>query len=131
VRDGVLSGIPDGYFHREIQEAAYEYQQRVDEGEEVVVGVNRYEIEEDAEPDLLHVDPETRDRQLDRLESVKEERDDEAVEASLDAVKAAIENDENVMPPIVDAVKAYATMGEIMAVFEDHYGAYQETLVMA
>jgi methylmalonyl-CoA mutase N-terminal domain/subunit len=129
VRDGVLSGIPDGYFHREIQEAAYEYQTRVDEGEEVVVGVNRYEIEEDAEPDLLHVDPETRDRQLDRLESVKEERDDEAVEASLDAVKAAIENDENVMPPIVDAVKAYATMGEIMAVFEDHYGAYQETLV--
>ena len=131
VRDGVLSGIPDGYFHREIQESAYEYQKRVDEGEEVVVGVNRYEIEEDAEPDLLHVDPETRDRQIDRLESVKEERDDEAVEASLDAIEAAIENDENVMPPIIDAVKAYATMGEIMAVFEDHYGAYQETLVMA
>ena len=129
VRDGVLSGIPDGYFHREIQEAAYEYQKRVDKGEEVVVGVNRYEIEEDADPDLLHVDPETRDRQIDRLESVKEERDDEAVEASLDAIEAAIEGDENVMPPIVDAVKAYATMGEIMAVFEDYHGAYQETLV--
>ena len=129
IRDGVLAGIPDGYFHREIQEAAYEYQQRVDSGEETVVGVNKYEIEEDAEPDLLHVDPETRDRQLDRLESVKDERDDDEVEACLDAIKEAIDNDENVMPPIIDAVKAYATMGEIMAVFEDHYGAYQETLV--
>ena len=129
VRDGVLAGIPDGYFHREIQEAAYEYQQRVDRGEEIVVGVNKYEIEEDAEPDLLHVDPETRDRQLERLESVKDERDDDAVEACLDDIKEAIENDENVMPPIIDAVKAYATMGEIMAVFEDHYGASQETLV--
>ena len=129
VRDGVLKGIPDGYFHREIQEAAYEYQQRVDAGEETVVGVNKYEIEEDTEPELLHVDAETRDRQLERLEAVKEERDDGAVEACLDAVREAIENDENVMPPIIDAVKAYATMGEIMAVFEDHHGAYQETLV--
>ena len=129
VRDGVLKGIPDGYFHREIQESAYEYQKRVDSEQEIVVGVNKYEIEEDTEPDLLHVDPETRDRQMARLESVKEDRDDDEVEACLDAIKEAIDNDENVMPPIIDAVKAYATMGEIMAVFEDHYGAYQETLV--
>ena len=77
------------------------------------------------------VDPATRDRQLERLEEVKAERDDAAVEDALDAVSAAIENDDNVMPSIIEAVKAYATMGEIMAVFEDHYGAYQETLVMA
>ena len=129
IRDGVLTGIPDGYFHREIQEAAYEYQKRVDAGEETVVGVNEYEIEEDTDPDILKVDPSTRDRQLDRLETVKDERDDEAVEDALDAVSAAIETDDNVMPSIIEAVKAYATMGEIMAVFEDHYGAYQETLV--
>jgi methylmalonyl-CoA mutase N-terminal domain/subunit len=131
IRDGVLKGIPDGYFHREIQEAAYEYQKRVDEGEETVVGVNKYEIEEDTDTDILQVDPETRDRQLDRLEEVKAERDDEAVEAALEEVSDAIENDDNVMPSIIEAVKAYATMGEIMAVFEDHYGAYQETLVTA
>ena len=131
IRDGVLTGIPDGYFHREIQEAAYEYQKRVDAGEETVVGVNEYEIEEDTDPDILKVDPSTRDRQLDRLETVKDERDDEAVEDALDAVSAAIETDDNVMPSIIEAVKAYATMGEIMAVFEDHYGAYQETLVTA
>ena len=106
VRDGVLKGIPDGYFHREIQESAYEYQKRVDSGQETVVGVNKYEIEEDTDPDLLHVDPETRDRQMARLESVKEDRDDDEVEACLDAIEEAIENDENVMPPIVDAVKA-------------------------
>jgi methylmalonyl-CoA mutase N-terminal domain/subunit len=131
VRDGVLAGIDQGYFHREIQEASYEYQKRVDAGEEVVVGVNAYEIDEETDPDILQVDPETRDRQLERLEAVKAERDDAAVEAALSAVGEAIEGEDNVMPPIIDAVKAYATMGEIMAVFEDHYGAYQETVGLA
>ena len=131
VRDGVLKGIPDGYFHREIQEAAYEYQKRVDAGDETVVGVNEYEIEEEADPDILKVDPSTRDRQLNRLEEVKAERDDNAVEAALESISDAIEHDDNVMPSIIEAVKAYATMGEIMAVFEEHYGSYQETLVTA
>jgi methylmalonyl-CoA mutase N-terminal domain/subunit len=131
VRDGVLAGIDQGYFHREIQEASYEYQKRVDAGEEVVVGVNAYEIDEEPEPDTLKVDPETRDRQLERLEAVTDERDDDAVADALESIGETIENDDNVMPPIIDAVKAYATMGEIMAVFEDHYGAYQETVGLA
>jgi methylmalonyl-CoA mutase N-terminal domain/subunit len=129
VRDGVLKGIEDGYYHREIQDSAYEYQQRVDAGEEVVVGVNQYSIEEDTEPDLLHVDESVQETQLSRLAEVKEERDDEAVDAALEAVREAIENDENVMPSIIEAVKAYASMGEIMQVFEDRYGSYQETMV--
>lgn len=128
VRDGVLNGINQGYYHREIQEASYEYQQRVERGEEVVVGVNEYTIEEDTSPELLHVDATTRDRQLERLEQVKAERDDEAVDATLEALSDAITSDENVMPYIVDAVKAYATMGEIMQVFEDHHGAYREEI---
>ncbi|AFZ72789.1 acyl-CoA mutase large subunit family protein [Natronobacterium gregoryi] len=128
VRDGVLDGIDQGYFQREIQESSYEYQQRVERGEEVVVGVNEYTIEEDTSPEILQVDETTRDRQLERLEAVKEERDDEEVEAALAALSDAIESDENVMPSIVDAVKAYATMGEIMAIFENHHGAYQEEL---
>jgi methylmalonyl-CoA mutase N-terminal domain/subunit len=131
VRDGVLQGIEQGYFHREIQDAAYQYQRRVDAGKEVVVGVNEYEIDEDTDPDILKVDPETRNRQLGRLERVKDERDDAAVEEALGSLSEAIEGDENVMPPIIEAVKAYATMGEIMAVFEDHHGAYQETVGMA
>ncbi|ELY96494.1 methylmalonyl-CoA mutase large subunit [Natrialba chahannaoensis JCM 10990] len=128
IRDGVLDGIDQGYFQREIQESSYEYQKRVERGEEVVVGVNEYTIEEDTSPEILKIDETTRDRQLGRLEEVKEERDDEAVDATLEALSDAIETDENVMPYIVDAVKAYATMGEIMQVFEDHHGAYQEEL---
>ena len=131
VRDGVLAGIEQGYFHREIQEASYEYQKRVDAGEEVVVGVNAHRIDEETDPDILQVDPGTRDRQLERLEAVKAERDDAAVEAALSAVGDAIEGEDNVMPPIIDAVKAYATMGEVMEVFEDHHGAYQETVGLA
>jgi methylmalonyl-CoA mutase N-terminal domain/subunit len=131
VRDGVLEGIEQGYFHREIQEASYEYQQRVDAEEEVVVGVNKYSIEEDTSVDILQVDEDVQDRQLERLERVKEERDDEEVEATLGALDEAIENDENVMPYIVDAVKAYASMGEVMEVFQGHYGQYQEKIGLA
>ena len=131
VRDGVLRGIEQGYFHREIQESAYEYQERVDEGEETVVGVNAYEIDEDTRPDLLKVDETTRERQLDRLESVKAERDDDAVAAALDDLRDAVEAGENAMPEIVAAVKAYATMGEIMDVFETEHGTYRERIGVA
>ncbi|RQG98963.1 acyl-CoA mutase large subunit family protein [Natrarchaeobius oligotrophus] len=128
IRDGVLEGIDRGYFHREIQDASYEYQRRVERGEEVVVGVNEYTIEEDTAPETLEIDETTRDRQLERLETVKVDRDDEAVDATLAALSSAISSGENVMPYVIDAVKAYATMGEIMQVFEDHHGAYQEEL---
>ena len=128
VRDGVLEGIQQGYFHREIQDASYEYQERVEDGEEVVVGVNKYTMDEDTRPDLLHVSEEVQERQLTRLEEVKAERDEAAVEEALDAVREATENEENVMPALVDAVKAYATMGEIMQVFETQYGQYRETV---
>ncbi|MDS0298205.1 methylmalonyl-CoA mutase family protein [Halogeometricum sp. S1BR25-6] len=127
VRDGVLAGIEQGYFHREIQGASYEYQERVEDGEEIVVGVNKYASEEDTRPDILTVDEDTQERQLARLAEVKSERDDDAVEAALDDVRAAVEAGENVMPSLVEAVKAYATMGEIMDVFEAKHGSYRET----
>ncbi len=127
MRDGVLRGIQDGFFQREIQEASYEYQQRVERGEETVVGVNRYEVDEDTSPDILEVSEEARERQIERLEQVKAERDGDAVEEALDLLAEAVEEGENVMPYVVDAVKEYASMGEIMEVFEEHYGSYQET----
>jgi methylmalonyl-CoA mutase N-terminal domain/subunit len=131
VREGVLTGIDEGYFHREIQDASYDYQQRVERDEEIVVGVNKYTIEEDTQPDILKVDEEVQKRQRERLAEVKEERDDEAVEAALAALEEAVEDGENVMPYIIDAVKVYATMGEIMGVFEDRYGSYQEKIGLA
>ncbi|WP_435116537.1 acyl-CoA mutase large subunit family protein [Halolamina sp. C58] len=131
VRDGVLTGIEEGFFHREIQEASYEYQERVEDEEEVVVGVNKYVSEEDTSPEVLKVDEEVAEHQRERLESVKQERDDEAVEAALEDLREAVQNDENVMPYIVTAVKAYATMGEIMDVFEAEYGEYREKIGLA
>ncbi|WP_338728182.1 methylmalonyl-CoA mutase family protein [Haladaptatus sp. DJG-WS-42] len=131
VRDGVLEGIDQGYFQREIQESSYEYQKRVDKGEEIVVGVNKYKLDEEVEPELLHVSDEVQEKQLARLAAVKDERDDEEVEATLSALDEAIENGENVMPAIIDAVKAYVTMGEIMDVFKQHYGAYSEKIGLA
>ncbi|AUG47651.1 methylmalonyl-CoA mutase [Haloarcula taiwanensis] len=131
VRDGVIQGIQDGYFQREIQDAAYEYQQRVENEDEVMVGVNKYTVEEDTEPEILTVDEDVQERQRDKLATVKADRDDAAVEAALDELQQVITDGGNVMPVIIDAVKAYATMGEIMAVFEAEYGSYQETASIA
>jgi methylmalonyl-CoA mutase N-terminal domain/subunit len=130
MRAGVLAGIEDGYFQREIQDAAYEYQERVEAGEEVVVGVNEYVIEEETQPEILSVDPDVQERQRERLADVKAERDDEAVADALDEVRAAIAADRNVIPALVDAVDVYATMGEIMSVFEVEYGSYRETVTL-
>jgi methylmalonyl-CoA mutase N-terminal domain/subunit len=131
MREGVLAGIDEGYFHREIQDSAYEYQQRVEADEEVVVGVNAYTVAEDTEPELLRVDEAVQENQRERLAEVKAERDDGAVEDALAALDDAIESDENVMPAIVDAVEAYATMGEIMDRFEAHHGSYRESIDVA
>ncbi|GAB3030657.1 acyl-CoA mutase large subunit family protein [Natronobiforma cellulositropha] len=131
VRDGVLRGIDEGFFLREIQTASYEYQQRVEAGEEVVVGVNAYTIAEDTSPEVLRVDDAVGERQRERLARVKAERDETAVEDALEALRATAERGENAMPAIVDAVAVYATMGEIMAVFEDVHGSYTEQIGLA
>ncbi|MFB6283929.1 MAG: methylmalonyl-CoA mutase family protein, partial [Halobacteria archaeon] len=126
--DGVLDGIQQGWFQREIRESAFEHQRRVEEGEETVVGVNKYSEEEEGDIDVLHVDEEAaREIQLERLSDVREERSTDEVEEALDAVRGAVETGENTMPYIVDAIKEYATMGEIMEVFEEEYGSYQES----
>ncbi|GAA0680267.1 methylmalonyl-CoA mutase family protein [Natronoarchaeum mannanilyticum] len=131
MREGVLTALERGYFHREIQEASYEYQERVESGEEVVVGVNRFTIEEDTRPDILKVDETVEERQRDRLADVKNERDDEAVADALARIEDAVDAGENTMPAMIEAVKAYATMGEIMRVFEEAHGSYEEEIGMA
>jgi len=128
MRAGVLEGIERGYFQREIQDAAYEYQERVEDEEETVVGVNAYTVEEDTEPEILQVDESVQTQQRERLREVRAERDDAAVEEALSAVQEATVAGENVMPAIVAAVKAEATMGEIMSVFEDEFGTYRESI---
>jgi methylmalonyl-CoA mutase N-terminal domain/subunit len=127
MRAGVLRGIETGYFQREIQDAAYEYQTRVETGEEVVVGVNRYAHDDGSEEaSLHHVDDEVEARQRERLAAVRRDRDDDAVDRAVDRVREAVRADENVLPALIEAVKREATMGELMDVFRAEYGEYRE-----
>ncbi|NHX36545.1 MULTISPECIES: acyl-CoA mutase large subunit family protein [Halolamina] len=126
-RGGMRGAIEDQWVQRQIQDVAFERQEEIEEGERVIVGVNEFEVE-DSEPemDLESVDEEDEQRQIDRLDELREERDDDAVEAALDDLRTAAAGDENVMPYIVDAVKAKATVGEVSNVFRDVFGEYQQ-----
>ncbi|WP_435179895.1 acyl-CoA mutase large subunit family protein [Halorussus sp. AFM4] len=124
-RGGMLRAIEDQWVQRQIQDVAYERQREIEEEERIIVGVNEFEVDEEPEVDIQEVTEEDEQRQIDRLESVKDDRDDEAVEAALAALREAAEGDDNLMPYIVDAVKAYATVGEICGVMRETFGEYQ------
>jgi methylmalonyl-CoA mutase N-terminal domain/subunit len=127
MKEGMLTGIENGFFEQEIVDASYEWEKRKTEGDLKKVGVNCFTEGGDSEEvDLFTADPATEERQKERLRKVKEERDDEEVEARIDALREAVENDENIMPYLVDAAKAYATEGEMMGVLRDKYGTYED-----
>ena len=123
-RGGMLDAVESQWVQRQIQDVAFERQEEIEAGERVIVGVNEFEVDEDPEMDLEEVDPEREAEQRERLRGVKADRDDEAVDAALAAVREAARGGENVMPHIVDAVKAYATVQEISDVFRDEFGEY-------
>ncbi|MGE5141414.1 MAG: methylmalonyl-CoA mutase, partial [Rudaea sp.] len=128
---GVLPAIERGFQQREIADAAARYQREIDEHERVIVGVNEYEVEEKLEVPLLRVDQAGARRQLERLERVRRERDAERVQATLNAVREAAQKpNENLMPYFVDAVNAYATLGEIMGVLRKVWGEYREESIV-
>lgn len=127
---GVLKGIETGFFIKEISNAAASYQRDVEEGRRVIVGVNRFTIEEKLRIPILKVDPEVQRRQIERLKKVKAERDSEAVKEALDWLRSAAENNENVMPAILEAVKSYATVGEMMRVLKEVYGTYKKPIII-
>jgi methylmalonyl-CoA mutase N-terminal domain/subunit len=123
---GMVKAIEAGYPQREIADAAYAYQQQVDRGEKTVVGVNRYQVPEERPPDLLRVPLEVEQRQADRVRRVRRERDGAAARAALQRVRAAAESGENLMPPLVAAVKAMCTVGEISDVYREVFGQYRD-----
>ena len=127
-RGGMLDAVESGWVKRQIQDVAFERQQEIESGDRVVVGVNEFQVDEDPHVDVEEVDEDDEARQVDRLDAVKDERDDDAVEAALGAVGDAAAGDDNVVPPIVDAVKAYATVGEISDVLREEFGEYQPRL---
>ncbi len=124
-RGGMTQAIRDQWVQRQIQDVAYERQREQEEGERIVVGVNEYTVDEEAAVDVAAVDEGQEERQRERLAAVREERDDQEVEAALAALREAAEGDENLMPYLVDAVKAYATTGECCDILRDVFGEYQ------
>ncbi|MGD8398449.1 MAG: methylmalonyl-CoA mutase family protein [Anaerolineae bacterium] len=123
---GAMKAIEQGYMQREIQESAYRWQRAVDRGEKIIVGVNRFRTEEPAvEMDILRVDPAVGQRQTARLEALRRRRDGGAVSARLAQLRAAAQGDDNLMSFILDAVEAYATLGEICGVLREVFGEYQ------
>ncbi|RME83024.1 MAG: methylmalonyl-CoA mutase [Caldilineae bacterium] len=123
---GVIPAIESGFFQREIAEAAYRYQMEIDNGERIIVGVNEFVADEPLEIPLLEMDPHGYDRQVARLQRVRAERDNSAVQKALRELADYARGTENLMPPIIEAVKVYATLGEITDVFREVFGVYHE-----
>ncbi|MBE9542717.1 MAG: methylmalonyl-CoA mutase family protein [Proteobacteria bacterium] len=122
---GATSAIEKGFIQREIQDSAYRYQREIEKGERVVVGVNKFQVEEESPKDLLRVDPAVRLSQIEKLKRLKSERDNASVKDILSKLRKAAEGKDNLMPIIVDAVKAYGTLGEICDALRDVFGEYQ------
>jgi methylmalonyl-CoA mutase N-terminal domain/subunit len=129
---GVIPAIEQGFFQREIAESAYRYQREIDAKERIIVGVNEFTQgnEEPLEIPVHRISPESERRHLERLDRVRRERDNALVAARLEALRRAAEGRENLMPYIMDAVRAYATLGEICGVFRKVFGEYRELLVV-
>lgn len=122
---GAVKAIEAGYMQREIQEAAYRYQQQVERGERIVVGVNKFTQEEEPPKNLLKVDPAVRIAQIEKIKAVKARRNQDEVAARLAELRTAAQGTANLMPPILAAVKSYATLQEICDVLRDVFGEYQ------
>jgi len=128
---GMIKAIESGYVQKEIHESAYKHQLAVEKGEEIIVGVNKFQIEEDLkQTQILKVDPELEKKQKERLKKLKERRDNEKVKKLLNKIKEVAATDENLFPYVLEAVKAYATVGEISNALREVFGEYTETVII-
>jgi methylmalonyl-CoA mutase N-terminal domain/subunit len=127
---GVVPAIKENFFQREIAEASFRFQSEVERGERVIVGVNRYEEAEDEDVEILHIDPAFERKQVERLAALRARRDASAVEAALARLRADAGVDgRNLMPAIIEASRAYATMGEMCDALRQVWGTWRETPV--
>ncbi len=128
---GMMTAIEKGYPQKNIQDAAYQYQKSIESGDRIIVGVNKFQIEEDmSERKLLKVDASVGVNQIKKLREMKANRDNVRVKTTLDAIREGAKGDANLMPLILDAVHAYATEGEICGVLREVFGEYQENVVL-
>jgi len=122
---GMQQAVREGWVQKQISDAAYRHQQEVEAGDRVIVGVNRFEVEEESRPALLKMDPQGEKRQLERLAAVRRERDDDRVRKTLDELRAAARGDENLVPKVLASVEAYASIGEIVGALEEEFGRHE------
>jgi methylmalonyl-CoA mutase N-terminal domain/subunit len=127
---GMLRAVETGYIQQEIQKSAYEYQQAVDSGEQVIVGVNRFQAEEEKTIPTLRIDPEIERTQVARLQALRARRDTAKANAALAEIERRAHTTENLMPAILAAVESYATVGEISDALRRAFGEYQESVVI-
>ncbi|MBL8965691.1 MAG: methylmalonyl-CoA mutase family protein [Spirochaetaceae bacterium] len=126
---GAVKAIEQGYVQQEIQDSAYRYQMDVEKGDRVVVGLNKFQVKEKAPEGLLRVDPSVGERQVEKLRALRAKRDNGRVKAALAALETAAKGDANLMPPILEAVRAYATLGEICDVMRGVFGEYKPSVM--
>ncbi|WP_128426529.1 acyl-CoA mutase large subunit family protein [Gudongella oleilytica] len=127
---GATKAIENGYIQKEIQNSAYKYQMQVEDLERIVVGVNKFKVEETGKRELLKVDPHVEILQRKKIEKLKKDRDGSLVENTLMVLKEKAKTDENLMPYILDSVKAYATLGEICGVLREVFGEYEQSVIL-
>jgi methylmalonyl-CoA mutase N-terminal domain/subunit len=126
---GVVAAIKENFFQREIADASFRYQSEVEKGERVVVGVNRYVQDDDRPLEILKIDAELEAQQIERVRALRGRRDSAAAEDALAELKRTAGGEANLMPPIVEAARAYVTMGEMCDAFREVWGVWRETPV--
>jgi methylmalonyl-CoA mutase N-terminal domain/subunit len=126
---GVIPAIEKGVFQREIAESAYRYQKETDDSQRVIVGVNRYQLDEEPSIPILKMDEKGEERQIRRLQKLRKERDNSKVQKHLEQLHKAAQGDENLMPFILNCVHSYATLGETCQVLRDVFGEYKEQAI--
>ena len=126
---GAVAAIEQGFIQREIQESAYAYQKSVESNERIVVGVNKFKVENEKLPELLKVKPEVETQQKAHIEKLRQQRDNAKVQSSLQQLKETAETDTNLMPAIIEAVSTYATLGEICDVLRQVFGEYRPSVI--
>jgi methylmalonyl-CoA mutase N-terminal domain/subunit len=127
---GAPAAIEKGFIQQEIMDSAYKYQKDIESKEKIIVGLNKYQVKEEAPKGLLRVDPAVEEMQKNSIAQLRQKRDNALVQQTLDKLGAACRSDENVMPLILDAVKAYATLGEICNVMRDVFGEYRQNIII-
>jgi len=123
---GAVRAIELRFMQREIEDSAYRYQQKVESGEKIVVGVNRYQLDDEPQPELMRLDEAQELAQIERLQAARRGRDANAVKDALTNLRVAAEGEENLMPYLVDAVQTYASVGEICSVLRDVFGEHRD-----